>query len=117
MPAAACPLQSLPARFIRRKRVPRDRAFTQVNAAVKEIDEGGDGNIQWEEFLSFMAKQLTDARHTNAELDMAFEGVLGTHAHCARYRRFAFRCLFRASRFSPRVPLPFTPPPRPSPAA
>lgn len=46
----------------------------EVRATVQEMDEGGDGTIQWTEFLSFMATQLTSKRNMNPELEMGFEG-------------------------------------------
>ena len=47
----------------------------EVKAAVEEIDQGGDGMVQWDEFLHFMAKKLTDSSLVNAEIEMAFEGA------------------------------------------
>ena len=50
---------------------------SEIQIAIKEIDEGGDGMIQWGEFLRFMAKKLLDSKLMNAEIDMAFEGGHG----------------------------------------
>ena len=47
----------------------------QIQQAIREVDEGGDGIIQWEEFLAFMAKHMQDPKHMNAEVDMGFEGA------------------------------------------
>ena len=47
----------------------------EVSKAVDEIDRGGDGMVQWNEFLHFMARKLTDASLVNAEIEMAFEGA------------------------------------------
>ena len=46
----------------------------EVRQAVKQIDVGGDGNIQWDEFLHFMAKQMAEPKLMNNEFDMAFDG-------------------------------------------
>ena len=43
----------------------------EVRQAVKQIDVGGDGNIQWDEFLHFMAKQMAEPKLMNNEFDMA----------------------------------------------
>ena len=45
----------------------------EVKQTASRMDKGGDGTIEWGEFLSFMALELSSARHMDAEIDLAFE--------------------------------------------
>ena len=57
----------------------------EIRQAVTQIDVGGDGNIQWDEFLHFMAKQMAEPKLMNNEFDMAFDGE--TRAARGSYRK------------------------------
>ena len=45
----------------------------EIEQSIREIDMNGDVKIQWHEYLSFMAKFLVSPKHSNAEIDMAFD--------------------------------------------
>ena len=47
----------------------------EAEAMVDRIDLSGDDRVNEDEFVHFMAKQLLDVRHLNAEMELAFDGM------------------------------------------
>ena len=45
----------------------------EITRTIERMDQGGNGTIEKQEFVDFMANELTAARHMNVEIEMAFE--------------------------------------------